>query len=107
MNTDRTASLLRMLEKNPQDTRARFGLALEYEKQGRWQDAADQLNAYLDTADDEGNAWGRLGHALLQLGRHDEARQAYTRGIEVANRHGHPTMAMEFQEILGGFGDEV
>jgi Flp pilus assembly protein TadD len=102
MQNDRTAALLKMLERNPDDPRARFGLALEYEKQGRWEEAATQLKEYLARTDDEGNAWGRLGNALLQLGREDEARQAYRTGIETANRHGHPTMALEFEEVLEG-----
>jgi predicted Zn-dependent protease len=100
MQNDRIEAFLKMVERNPGDTRARFGLALEYEKLGRWEDAAHQLRSYLAATDDEGNAWGRLGHALGRLGRVDEAREAYVAGIEAANRHGHPTMAMEFEEIL-------
>jgi Flp pilus assembly protein TadD len=105
MVSDRTAALQKMLERNPADARARFGLALEYEKAGEWESAAEQLRAYLAASDDEGNAWGRLGHALIQLGRTDEAREAYGIGIETANRHGHPTMAMEFEDILAELGD--
>jgi Flp pilus assembly protein TadD len=100
MQVDRTAALLKMLERNPDDPRARFGLALEYEKMGRWDDVVEQLRAYLAVAQDEGNAWGRLGHALLQLGREAEAREAYRTGIDTAQRHGHPSMAMEFEEVL-------
>lgn len=100
MQNDRIAALRRMLEKNPDDTRVRFGLAAEYEKAANWQAAAEELQRYLAATDDEGNAWGRLGHALRQLGRTEEARAAYDQGIEAANRHGHPTMAMEFEEIL-------
>lgn len=98
--TDRTEALARMLERRPDDARLRFGLALEYLKQERLAEAVEQLEAYLECADDEGNAWGRLGEALRRLGRDDEARRAYERGIEVAEAHGHPTMAEEFREIL-------
>jgi Flp pilus assembly protein TadD len=100
MQNDRIAALRRMLEKNPGDARVRFGLAAEYEKLEQWQDAAEQLRLYLAATEDEGNAWGRLGNALRHLGRDDEARDAYREGIDVATRHGHPTMAMEFEEIL-------
>jgi cytochrome c-type biogenesis protein CcmH/NrfG len=100
MTTDRIAALRRMLERNPGDARALFGLALEYERAGDWAAAADALRSYLDRADDEGNAWGRLANALVQLGRTDDACDAYRRGIDTANRHGHPTMAFEFQEAL-------
>ena len=98
--TDRTDALLRMLERRPDDTRLRFGLALEYLKQDRLDEAVTQLQAYLESADDEGNAWGRLGDALRRLGRHDESAAAFRRGIEVAEAHGHPTMAEEFRQEL-------
>ena len=89
-----------MLERRPDDVRLRFGLALEYLKQERFAEAVDQLEAYLAAADDEGNAWGRLGDALARLGRDDEARAAYEKGIAAAESHGHPTMAEEFREVL-------
>jgi tetratricopeptide (TPR) repeat protein len=100
MQTDRIAALQRLLEKNPADTRLRFGLAAEYEKRGDWDSVVEQLRAYLAATDDEGNAWGRLGHALRQVGRDADARAAYTRGVAAAQQHGHPTMAAEFEEIL-------
>jgi Flp pilus assembly protein TadD len=97
----RISALQKMLDRNPNDTRALFGLANEYEKNQQWSDVVDQLSRYLQIAEDEGNAWGRLGHALRETGRADEARAAYERGIEVANAHGHPSMAADFEEILG------
>jgi E3 SUMO-protein ligase RanBP2 len=89
-----------MLGNRPDDTRLRFGLALEYLKAGRTEDGVRELRTYLDTADDQGNGWGRLGASLRDLGREEEAMLAYERGIEAAERHGHPTMAGEFQEVL-------
>ncbi len=94
-----------MLEKHPDDARLRFGLALEYEKAERWEDVAGQLERYLQLTEDEGNAWGRLGAALRRLGRSDEARNAYRKGVEAATRHHHPTMAAEFEEILDDWDD--
>ena len=96
----RIESLRKMADANPDDSRPRFGLALEYEKAGRWEDSARALREYLSLADDEGNAYGRLGHALRQLGRDDEAKAAYRDGIAAAERHHHPTMVAEFEEIL-------
>ena len=101
MSDERIDALRRMLERKPDDLRARFGLAAEYERLGRWEDVARELGEYLERADDQGNAWGRLGNALLELGREDEARVAYRRGIDAATRHGHPSMAAEFEETLG------
>ncbi|MSR35665.1 MAG: tetratricopeptide repeat protein [Gemmatimonadetes bacterium] len=100
MSTDRIAVLERMLLARPDDARLRFGLALEYEKAGRTDDAVSALQAYLASSEDEGNAWGRLGALLLRLGRADDARSAYRRGIEQAIKHGHPSMAAELEGAL-------
>jgi tetratricopeptide (TPR) repeat protein len=105
MNQPRIENLRRMLEKYPDDPRLRFGLALEYEKAERWADMAGELQSYLELADDEGNAWGRLGTALRRIGESEEARSAYQKGIAAATRHGHPTMAAEFQDILDDWDD--
>jgi E3 SUMO-protein ligase RanBP2 len=96
----RIETLTRMLETRPDDTRARFGLALEYERLGRWDDVISHLREYLGAAQDEGNAYGRLARALRQVGRDEEAREAYQLGIAAAEKHGHPTMAMELEEEL-------
>lgn len=97
---DRIAALQRMLERNPDDVRARFGLAAEYERLGEWAAVVEQLNAYLAAAQDEGNAYGRLARAYLELGRTEDARVAYQAGIAAAANHGHPTMAGEFEDAL-------
>ena len=103
MSEERIEALRKMAEARPDDPRPRFGLALEYEKAGRWEDVVRTLRDYLALTDDEGNAWGRLGAALRHLGRDDEAREAYRTGVEAAYRHGHPTMAGEFEDVLDGW----
>ena len=100
MTSSRIDALRALLEKRPDDTRMRFGLALEYLNAGQLEDGVRELKAYLADSEDEGNAWGRLGEALRSLGQEAEAREAYRTGIEAARRHGHPTMAEEFEEIL-------
>jgi predicted Zn-dependent protease len=97
---DRLAALERMLGNRPEDSRLRFGLALEYLKADRRQDGIRELRRYLDEADDEGNGWGRLGAALREEGREDEAIEAIQKGIDAAMRFGHPTMADEFRGTL-------
>lgn len=99
-NNERLVVLQRMAESRPDDPRALFGLALEYERLERWDDAVSAFRRYLASADDEGNAYGRLARALLKLGEEDEAREAFQQGIAAANRHGHPTMAGEFEDEL-------
>ncbi|HUP90039.1 MAG TPA: tetratricopeptide repeat protein [Longimicrobiales bacterium] len=96
----RIKALHALIEKNPNDPRAHFGLAAEYEKLELWDATVEELQQYLGMTDDQGNAWGRLGNALRKAGRDDEAREAYQRGIGAARTHGHPSMAAEFEEIL-------
>lgn len=100
MSNSRIEALERMLATRPGDHRARFGLALELERLGRWEEVVQHLREYLANTQDEGNAYGRLARALLKLDRPEEAREAYRQGIEAANRHGHPTMAMELEDEL-------
>lgn len=89
-----------MVAKDPENPLARFGLANEALKAGLHAEAVEQLEAYLARYDDEGNGWGRLGEALVALGRTDEARTAFRRGIETSHRFGHPSMANEFSARL-------
>ena len=89
-----------MVRKNPGNHLARFGLANEALKLGLHAEAAEHRQAYLALHDDEGNAWGRLGDSLLALGRTDEARDAFRKGIDASRRFGHPGMANEFEQRL-------
>ena len=90
----------KMIAAEPNNTTVRFGLANELLKLERFEEAATELQAYLDQADDQGNAYGKLAQALERLGKIDEARAAYEKGIAAANRHGHPGMAQEFEMAL-------
>jgi predicted Zn-dependent protease len=90
----------KMLTAEPANATVRFGLANELLKLERLAEAVEELRMYLQQADDQGAAYGKLAQALDQLGRSDEARQAYQQGIAAATRHGHPGMAQEFQMAL-------
>ncbi|HXC68471.1 MAG TPA: hypothetical protein VN644_00790 [Pyrinomonadaceae bacterium] len=91
-----------MLASDPGNTAVLFGLAKEYEKAGRDDRLIETLNRYLDASEDEGNAFGMLAGAYERTGQRDKAREAYERGIETAQRHGHPGMAEEYRMILAG-----
>ena len=95
-----------MLEGDPDNTAVMFGLAKEYEKAGRFDDMIEVLTDYLQRADDEGNAYGMLAAAYLKTGRRDAARRAYEKGAEVAQAHGHPSMAQDYRFALETEFDE-
>ena len=98
--TSRIEVFEQMLTADPGNTSVLFGLAKEYEKAGRDRDLVDTLNRYLENVDDEGNAFGMLAGAYERLGERDKAREAYERGIETAQRHGHPGMAEDYRMML-------
>jgi predicted Zn-dependent protease len=91
-----------MLAGDPENTSVLFGLAKEYEKAGRDDKLIETLNRYLAVANDEGNAFGMLAAAYERLGQREKAREAYERGIETAQLHGHPGMAEEYRMTLAG-----
>lgn len=100
MSEARIEVFRKMLVAEPNNTTVRFGLANEMLKLERWDEAAQELQTYLNQTDDQGNAYGKLAQALDRLGRTEEARAAYQQGIAAANRHGHPGMAQEFELAL-------
>ena len=90
----------KMLVSDPSNTTVMFGLAKEYEKSGQNEELIETLNQYIEASDDEGNAFGMLASAYERLGQRDKAKEAYQRGIETAQRHGHPGMAEEYRMTL-------
>lgn len=98
--TNRIELFEKMLSADPGNTSVLFGLAKEYEKAGRDRELIETLKTYLEKFDDQGNAFGMLAGAYERIGERDNARAAYERGIETAQRHGHPGMAEEYRMML-------
>lgn len=95
----------RMLADNPDNPTGLLALANEYGKAERYEEEAAVLQRYVAKHDDdEGNAYARLGEVLSRLGRRDEARVAYERGVEQAEKYGHSGMADELRRALGQAG---
>ncbi len=104
---DRINYFERMLAENPDNPTGLLALANEYAKVERYEDEAAALERYvsLPNNDDEGNAYARLGDALLRLGRKDEARSAYETGVRQAEKHGHTGMAEDLRLALVQLGE--
>ena len=100
MTAPRIEVFEQMLASDPDNTLVMFGLAKEYEKLGRHADVIATLNEYLKRADDEGNAYGMLARAYERLGNRTAAKATYLRGVEIANAHGHPSMAEDYRMTL-------
>jgi tetratricopeptide (TPR) repeat protein len=100
MATSRIDIFKQLLVNDPVNSSILFGLAKEYEKTGQTAEMIATLERYLAISDDEGNAFGMLAQAYKKSEQLDQARETYQRGIEAATRHGHPSMAEEYREIL-------
>ena len=98
--SDRIEVFEQMLAADPDNTMVMFGLAKEYEKQGRNEDVIRMLEDYLTRADDEGNAYGTLAQAYEKAGDREKAIETFKKGIDVAMAHGHPSMANEYRMTL-------
>ncbi len=77
-----------MVKQQPDDALVWYGLASEYVKAERWSEAADALRRVVRINPDYTAAYQMLGTSLMNEGQEEEARNAWTEGIEVARRTG-------------------
>ncbi len=77
-----------MAREQPDDALIWYGLASEYTKLEKWDEAAEALRNVVRINPDYTAAYQMLGTALLNQGQTEEARVAWTAGIEAANRTG-------------------
>ena len=89
-----------MLKSEPGNSMVMFGLAKEYEKLGQHADVIRLLETYLANGEDEGNAYGVLANAYVNIGDRTKAAEIYRKGIEVSMAHGHPSVANEYRMTL-------
>jgi tetratricopeptide (TPR) repeat protein len=88
VSMDRLNTLKQLVAGNPSDSFARYGLAMEYAKAGQFAEAAAEYRSIIDAKPDYAAAYFQCGQALERLGRIDEAKDFYRRGIEVTERAG-------------------
>ncbi len=96
--------LEQILTHNPADRLARYGLAMEYARQGRDEQAVEQYRALLEADPDYSAAYFHGGQALERLGRIEEAKELYRRGIEVTGRKGEQHARTELETALDLLG---
>jgi tetratricopeptide (TPR) repeat protein len=94
--------LEQMVSENPANAFARYGLAMEHVKAGELDRAMDQFGAVLETNPAYSAAYFHGGQTLEKLGRLDDARDFYRRGVATA-RDAHARS--ELQAALDILGD--
>lgn len=88
MATNRLEMLKEMVERNPQDSFLRYGLAMEHRNAGDLEAAIGEFRALIAANPDYVAAYFHGGQTLERLGRVEEAGVLYRDGIEASHRTG-------------------
>ena len=91
-----------MVAENPTNTFARYGLAMEQAKSGQLDEAVEAFQELLAADPNYSAAYFHGGQTLEKLGRLEEARDFYRRGLAVTRD---PHAAGELQAALDILGD--
>lgn len=100
MPADRIEVLKSMVAQDPKNAFARYGLAMEYVNTGRADEAVAEFTSLLEANPDYAAGYYHFGRTLEGLGRVDEARDIYERGIAVTTRTGDAHTRSELQAAL-------
>jgi len=97
---DRADMLKQVLEQNPNDAFARYGLAMEYSRAGKIETALTEFKKLLEAHPDYIAGYQMAGQMLSAAGRCEEARQMLESGIALAERIGNKHAREEMQGLL-------
>ena len=106
MAEDRLKALLAIAEAQPEEVMIWYGLANEYAKLERWQEAVDALRRTVALNPDYTSAYQMLGTALMNLEQREEARLAWTEGVQVAGRTGAWKARQHMERLLSDAAGE-
>lgn len=101
---DRIAQLTEILTANPDDTFARYGLALEYSKAGQTEQALAEFKTLIEKNPDYTPAYFMAAQALASASRVDEAKRMLVDGIRSAVRTGNKHAQSEMTAMLEELG---
>jgi predicted Zn-dependent protease len=101
---DRLAMLNEILEQNPGDAFARYGLAMEFSKDGRVEEAMAEFRKLLATHPDYTPGYFMAAQTLASANRVDDAKKMLVDGIASANRTGNAHALSEMEGMLGDLG---
>jgi thioredoxin-like negative regulator of GroEL len=100
---DRIAMLTEILAANPDDTFARYGLALEYSNAGQTEQALEEFKTLIQKNPDYTPAYFMAAQTLAGASRIDEAKRMLVEGIASArrtsNQHAQSEMTAMLEEL--------
>ncbi len=97
--------LKEILAQNPNDTFARYGLAMEYSNYGQVEDALREFGALLAANPDYTAGYFMAAQMLAREGRADEARTLLRDGIAAAQRTRNQHAQSEMEGMLAELGE--
>ena len=100
MAADRLQVLKDMLAQDPSNAFAHYGDAMEYVRQNRLEEGAREFESLMSANPSYVPAYFHAGQTLEKLGRIDDARSVYERGIDTATRSGDAHTRSELQAAL-------
>ena len=100
MSQERIAALEAMTEAQPDQEMIWYGLANEYVKLARWPDAVAALRRVISLTENYTAAYQMLGTALFNSGEVEKAREAWSKGLEAADRTGAWKARQHIQNLL-------
>jgi tetratricopeptide (TPR) repeat protein len=104
MSTNRLDLLKSMLDQDPNSAFARYGLAMEFVNRGENELAVAEFEKLITAHPDYVAGYYHGGRALEKLGRIDEARAVFEKGIKAATRKGDDHARSELQAALDMVG---
>jgi tetratricopeptide (TPR) repeat protein len=104
MASNRVEILKSMLEQKPEDGFARYGLAMEYVRSGELDTAVEEFGRLLGYNPGYAAGYFHGGQTLEKLGRVEEARELYRKGIEVTTASGDEHTRSELKGALEMLG---
>ncbi|MBL8179443.1 MAG: tetratricopeptide repeat protein [Bryobacterales bacterium] len=100
MPIDRVQALQSLLEQDPNNSFARYGLGQAYASAGKLQEAVACYRELIAANPDYVAAYYHGGQALERMGHTDAAKEMYEAGIEACNRTGDGHTRSEIQAAL-------
>jgi len=101
---DRLAMLREILTANPEDSFARYGLAMEYSRTGQIDQALQEFKTLIEKNPDYTPAYFMAAQTLASASRVDEAKRWLVDGVSCARRTGNAHAQSEMTAMLEELG---
>jgi tetratricopeptide (TPR) repeat protein len=101
---DRIEMLTQILDQNPNDAFARYGLAMEHAKSGDVETAIKEFDNLLEVHPDYAAGYFMAAQTLAKAARTDEAKTYLQNGIAAAARTGNAHAKGEMEAMLEELG---